>query len=66
MNKLALYLLIIVMSPLAAMVVVTPMDSDKQFVFAIVSLVILYLLNFSKRRDVSVVMVLFSILTSTR
>ncbi|MFB9136081.1 UDP-forming cellulose synthase catalytic subunit [Vibrio olivae] len=66
MNKLPLYLLVILMAPLAAMVVVTPMDSDKQFVFAIVSLAVLFLLNFSKRRDISVVMVLFSILTSTR
>lgn len=66
MNKLPLYLLIILLAPLAAMVVITPMDSDKQFIFAIVSLAILFLLNFSKRRDISVVMVLFSILTSTR
>lgn len=66
MNRLLCILLIIVLAPAISAIVITPMDSDKQFVFAIVSLAILFLLNLSKRRDVSIILIIFSILTSTR
>lgn len=66
MNKLRLILLLVILTPIIMLVVMTPMDGDKQYLFALFSLGALLLLNFSKSRKVSIVMVVFSIITSTR
>ena len=60
------FLLLLVFSPIALIIVITPMDSQKQYIFALLSLFILFLLNFNKSREISLVMILLSILTSTR
>lgn len=66
MKKLQLYLLLLVLAPVFLLVIITPMDSQKQYIFGLISLVCLCILSFSKKRSVSVVMVIISILTSTR
>lgn len=54
------------LSPVAVLVVITPMDSQKQYIFGLLSIGILFLMGFSKRRSVSVIMVVTSLLMSTR
>ncbi len=66
MKKLQLYLLLLVLAPVFLLVIITPMDSQKQYIFGLISLVCLCILSVSKKRSVSVVMVIISILTSTR
>ncbi len=66
MKKSLFWLLALVMSPVAVLVVITPMDSQKQYIFGLLSIGILFLMGFSKRRSVSVIMVVTSLLMSTR
>ncbi len=66
MKNFSVYLLAIILAPVAWLIVATPMDSNKQYVFALLSLAILFAMNFSKRKEFSLAMVIFSILTSTR
>lgn len=64
--KSLFWLLALVLSPVAVLVVITPMDSQKQYIFGLLSIGILFLMGFSKRRSVSVIMVVTSLLMSTR
>jgi cellulose synthase (UDP-forming) len=48
------------------LVVITPMDSQKQYIFGLLSIGILFVMGFSKNRSVSVIMVVTSLLMSTR
>lgn len=66
MKKLLLILLALAMVPVALLVVITPMDSQKQYIFGFISIGLLFLMGFSKRRSISVVMVVMSLLMSTR
>lgn len=66
MNKVLFYLLLLILFPLAAVIVIVPMDSQKQYIFGLVSIALLFLLGFSKSRKVSLVMVVLSSLMSTR
>ncbi len=66
MKKSLFWLLALVLSPVAVLVVITPMDSQKQYIFGLLSIGILFLMGFSKRRSVSVIMVVTSLLMSTR
>jgi Glycosyltransferases, probably involved in cell wall biogenesis len=66
MKKFVFLLLALVMVPVASLVVITPMDSQKQYIFAFLSIGTLFLMGFSKRRSVSVMMVVMSVLMSTR
>lgn len=66
MNKALFYLLLLVISPLAAVIVITPMDSQKQYIFGLISIAIMFLLGLSKSKPVSIVMVILSALMSTR
>lgn len=66
MKKFVFLILALVMVPVASLVVITPMDSQKQYIFAFLSIGILFLMGFSKRRSVSVMMVVMSVLMSTR
>lgn len=66
MKTIRLILLLVVVAPIAMLVIMTPMDGEKQYLFALFSIVALLLLNFNKSRKVSIVLVVFSILTSTR
>ncbi len=65
-EKVSFWLLALVLSPVAVLVVITPMDSQKQYIFGLLSIGILFLMGFSKRRSVSVIMVVTSLLMSTR
>lgn len=66
MKKLFIWLLVLVLAPVAILVIATPMDSQKQTMFGLLSIGILLLMGFSKNRSVSVIMVVTSLLMSTR
>ncbi|QGU85783.1 UDP-forming cellulose synthase catalytic subunit [Erwinia sorbitola] len=66
MNKVLFYLLLLILSPLAAVIIITPMDSQKQYIFGLISIAILFLLGISKSKKISLVMVILSALMSTR
>ena len=51
MKKSLFWLLALVLSPVAVLVVITPMDSQKQYIFGLLSIGILFLMGFSKRRS---------------
>ncbi|AFJ45638.1 UDP-forming cellulose synthase catalytic subunit [Shimwellia blattae] len=66
MKKPLFWLLLLVMAPIAVLIITTPMDSQKQYIFALISILCLVLLNFSKKHAISVVLILISALMSTR
>lgn len=66
MKKFLFYMLVLVLAPIALLIIVTPMDSQKQYIFGFMSIGILFLMGFSKRRSISVIMVVMSLLMSTR
>lgn len=66
MKKFLFWMLVLALSPVALLVITTPMDSQKQFIFGLLSIGILLLLGFSKKRSISVIMVVTSLLMSTR
>jgi cellulose synthase (UDP-forming) len=66
MKKVLFYLLLLVLAPVAVLIIITPMDSQKQYIFGLVSIGILFLLGFSKKHSISVVMMVVSALMSTR
>lgn len=66
MKKFLFYLLVLALAPAAVLVIITPMDSQKQYIFGLISIGILFLMGFSKKRSISVIMIVMSILMSTR
>lgn len=67
MKKIFSLLLALVMLPLALLVIITPMDSQKQYIFGLISIGALFIAGtISKKRSVSLVMVAMSVLLSTR
>lgn len=66
MNKVLFYLLLLILFAIAAVIVITPMDSQKQYIFGLISIAIVFLLGFSKSKKVSLVMVVLSAMMSTR
>ncbi|MGE9552928.1 UDP-forming cellulose synthase catalytic subunit [Erwinia amylovora] len=66
MNKVLYYLLLLVVFPLAAVIVITPMDSQKQYIFGLIGIAIVFVLGLSKSHKISMVLVFLSALMSTR
>lgn len=66
MKKVLYYLLLVVLFPLAAVIIITPMDSQKQYIFGLISIAILFVMGINKSRKISMVMVFLSALMSTR
>lgn len=66
MNKFLFCLLLLLLSPVAAIIIITPMDSQKQYIFGLISMAILFLLGLSKNRKITLMMVIVSALMSTR
>ncbi|MFW5389451.1 cellulose synthase, partial [Yersinia sp. 2542 StPb PI] len=66
MKKIQFYLLLLLLLPIAILVVVTPMDSEKQYIFALFSIAAFFLLGISKSRKVTIVMTVLSFLMSSR
>ncbi|WP_437614787.1 UDP-forming cellulose synthase catalytic subunit [Erwinia sp. V71] len=66
MNKAFYYLLLLILFPVAAVIVITPMDSQKQYIFGLISIAIMFLLGRSKSNKISIVMVILAALMSTR
>lgn len=42
MKKVLFYLLLLVLAPVAVLIIITPMDSQKQYIFGLVSIGILF------------------------
>ncbi|TNV21301.1 UDP-forming cellulose synthase catalytic subunit [Buttiauxella sp. B2] len=66
MKKVLFCLLLLVLAPIAVLIIITPMDSQKQYIFGFISLAILFALGFSKKHSVSIIMMVVSVLMSTR
>ncbi|TKI07222.1 UDP-forming cellulose synthase catalytic subunit [Martelella alba] len=66
MNKLIFSLLLLLLLPLVVIIVITPMDSDKQYVFGLLSIALLLVLGINKSHRINVIMVVMSMLMSTR
>ncbi|ROR08876.1 UDP-forming cellulose synthase catalytic subunit [Erwinia sp. JUb26] len=66
MNKVLFYLLLLILLPVAAVIIITPMDSQKQYTFGLISIGIVFLLGFIKSKPVSLIMVFLSAIMSTR
>ncbi|MBC7006252.1 UDP-forming cellulose synthase catalytic subunit [Photobacterium sp. BZF1] len=66
MSKIMLFLLFLLLAPVAITIVITPMGSQMQYLFGLLSLLIFILLNRIKNHQVSVILVVFSVLSSTR
>ncbi len=66
MKKFLFWMLMLALTPVALLIITTPMDSEKQFIFGLLSIGILLLLGISKKRSISVIMVVTSLLMSTR
>ncbi|MGM3173791.1 UDP-forming cellulose synthase catalytic subunit [Dickeya lacustris] len=66
MKKILFLALLLVLLPVAVVVVITPMDSEKQYIFGLISIGLMLLLGQSKRRTVTVILVVMAALTSTR
>ncbi|HAT6803323.1 TPA: UDP-forming cellulose synthase catalytic subunit [Citrobacter freundii] len=66
MKKTFAILSSLLLLPVAILVIITPMDSQKQYLFALTSMLLLFLMGFSRSRKVTTVMVVISILLSTR
>ncbi|EPF12985.1 Cellulose synthase 1 [Cedecea davisae] len=66
MKKALFYLLLLVLAPVAVLVIITPMDSQKQYIFGLISIGVLLLLGLSKKRSVSIILIIVSGLMSTR
>src|SRR5476649_2266947 len=60
MNKLLFSLLLLLLLPVATVIVITPMDSDKQYIFGLFSIGLILLLGVSKSHLISVIMVVMS------
>ena len=45
MKKTLFWLLVLVLSPIAVLVVITPMDSQKQYIFGLLSIAILFVMG---------------------
>lgn len=48
MKKFLYVLLVLAMLPVALLVIITPMDSQKQYIFGLLSIGVLFLMGFSK------------------
>ena len=57
MKKVLFYLLLLVLAPIAVLIIITPMDSQKQYIFGFISLAIMFVLGFSKKHSVSIIMI---------
>jgi hypothetical protein len=53
MKKFLYILLALVMAPVALLVIITPMDSQKQYIFGLISIGLLFLMGISKKRSIS-------------
>jgi len=66
MNKFLFSLLVLLLLPVAAVIIITPMDSQKQYIFGLISIGLLFILGRIKHRRISIVLVILSLLMSTR
>src|SRR5471032_2971704 len=66
MNKFLFSLLVLLLLPVAAVIIITPMDSQKQYIFGLISIGLLFILGRIKHRRISIVLVILSVLMSTR
>ncbi|MEC5342302.1 UDP-forming cellulose synthase catalytic subunit [Brenneria populi] len=66
MNKFLFPLLVLLLSPLILVIIITPMDSDKQFVFGLISIATVFLLGRSRSRKINIIIMVMCFLMSSR
>lgn len=66
MNKSIFFIIFLLLLPVAALIIITPMDSDKQYIFGLCSIGLMLLIGINKSHLISVIMVVMSFLMSTR
>ncbi|WP_226068186.1 UDP-forming cellulose synthase catalytic subunit [Dickeya zeae] len=66
MKKILFLAVLLLLLPVAAVIVITPMDSEKQYIFGLISLALMLLLGFNKSRQVTLILIILSVLSSTR
>lgn len=66
MKKFLVILLALIFIPVFLLIIITPMDSGKQFIFGMTSVALFFFTGLSKKRSVSIVLVVISALCSTR
>ncbi|MEE3660640.1 UDP-forming cellulose synthase catalytic subunit [Brenneria sp. g21c3] len=66
MNKFLFSLLILLLSPLILVIVITPMDSDKQFLFGLISMLAVFLLGRTRSRKTTIIIMVMCFLMSSR
>ncbi|ATA24910.1 cellulose synthase catalytic subunit (UDP-forming) [Brenneria goodwinii] len=66
MNKFLFSLLILLLSPLILVIIITPMDSDKQLFFGLVSIVTVFLLGRARSRKTNIIIMVMCFLMSSR
>lgn len=66
MKKILFLAVLLLLLPVAAVIVITPMDSEKQYIFGLISLALMFLLGFNKSRPVTLILIILSVLSSTR
>lgn len=66
MKKLIYFLMALAVAPVAVLVVITPMDNQKQYIFGLISIALLFMMGRSKKRSITIVMMVMSFMMSTR
>ncbi|MEQ4512179.1 MAG: UDP-forming cellulose synthase catalytic subunit [Dickeya sp.] len=66
MKKILFLAVLLLLLPVATVIVITPMDSEKQYIFGLISLALMFLLGFNKSRPVTLILIILSVLSSTR
>ncbi|MCG8707080.1 UDP-forming cellulose synthase catalytic subunit [Brenneria sp. 4F2] len=66
MNKLLFPLLILLLSPLILVIIITPMDSDKQFVFGLIAIAAVWSLGRFRSQKTNIIIMVMCFLMSSR
>ncbi|NDL61693.1 UDP-forming cellulose synthase catalytic subunit [Acerihabitans arboris] len=66
MNKMLFLFFLLFFFPAAALVIMTPMDSDKQYVFGFINIAFILVLGRFNGRKTLIIMIMLSLLMSTR
>lgn len=66
MNKIVFFLISLLLIPACALVIMTPMDSDKQYIFGFINIAFILVLGRFKGRKTLIIMIMLSLLMSTR
>lgn len=66
MNKIVFFIICLILSPLIILTLITPMSADRQYIFGLTCIVMLFLVGRSNSKRNTIIMVVLSCLMSTR